>query len=402
MNVAVPANVLSLCAGGGGLDLGLRLAVPDARTVCYVENEVTACGVLVSNMEAERLDPAPIWTDLLTFDGKPWRGVVDWVIGGYPCQPFSNAGKRLGADDPRHLWPHVARIVADVAPRFCFFENVGAHLRLGFREVARDLQGMGYAVAATLSTASEVGAPHGRERLFILAYRGCCGRGTCAVHASGGGGEEGAGRAGERCAAVAYSSGERRQQDSRGAHGDEGTDEGWPTQYAYLASGSKSDVADTERSSGSSEPREQHQARAEVTTGSGAVGDSDSGRWDGRTDAAECSPTCGGRGPLAQSGCSTVGDTHLSGLEGWQRSVLGRGYELPAWPPGPTDTDAWRRVLELRPDLAPAIEHPVRGVADGMAGGLGRADQLHILGNGVVPQQAAYSLQLLLAELNRY
>ena len=75
--MAVPTNVLSLCAGGGGLDLGIRRAVRGARTVCYVENEVTACGVLAARMEDGGLDLAPIWTDLRTFDGRPWRGVVD-------------------------------------------------------------------------------------------------------------------------------------------------------------------------------------------------------------------------------------------------------------------------------------------------------------------------------------
>ena len=98
-------NVLSVCSGTGGLDLGLRLAVPCARTVCYLEREAYAAAVLAARMEEEALDAAPIWTDLRTFDGKPWRGVVDCVLGGYPCQPFSFAGKRAGENDERHLWP---------------------------------------------------------------------------------------------------------------------------------------------------------------------------------------------------------------------------------------------------------------------------------------------------------
>lgn len=163
-------NVLSLCAGAGGLDLGLKLALPTARTVCYAEIEAYACEVLASRMEEGRLDDAPIWTDLRTFYGRPWRGVVDCIIGGYPCQPFSVAGKQRGVDDPRHLWPYIARIIKQVEPTFCFFENVSNHLRVGFSDVARDLHALGYDVAADLFTASEVGAPHKRERLFILAY----------------------------------------------------------------------------------------------------------------------------------------------------------------------------------------------------------------------------------------
>ena len=361
MNVGVSANVLSLCAGGGGLDIGLRLAIPGARTVCLVENEVTACGVLAARMEDKSLDAAPIWTDLLTFDGKPWRGVVDWVIGGYPCQPFSNAGKRLGAADPRHLWPHVARIVTDVAPRFCFFENVGAHLRLGGHEVIRELQGMGYRTAATLLTASEVGAPHGRERLFILAHCGC-GRGrACAVHAGGGCGQEGADRFGQR-----------------------GTD-----------------VADTERSSGSTEPWVEHQARSEVAVGAGAgcVAYAEGQLQREPHDEARAYARGNSRGNVGRDG-GAVGDSHLPRLEGWQ-PIFSHGYELPAWPPGPEDADAWRRVLAIRPDLAPAVEPEVCNLASGMARGMdiARSDQLHILGNGVVPQQAAYALELLLTEV---
>ena len=112
-----------------------------------------------------------VWDDVGTFDGRPWRGAVDIVTAGYPCQPFSVAGKRRGADDPRHLWPHVARIIGEIEPPFVFLENVAHHLRLGFPEVAAGLVGMGYRLAAGLFTAAEVGAPHKRERLFILAIR---------------------------------------------------------------------------------------------------------------------------------------------------------------------------------------------------------------------------------------
>jgi DNA (cytosine-5)-methyltransferase 1 len=161
-------NVLSLATGAGGLDLGVRMALGAARMVCAVEIEAYACAVLAARMEEGWLDPCPVWTDLRTFDGKPWRGVVDLVTGGYPCQPFSLAGKRLGADDPRHLWPHVARIVLEVGPRWCFFENVAGHLSLGADLVLRELGEMGYRVEAGLFTAAEVGAPHRRQRLFIL------------------------------------------------------------------------------------------------------------------------------------------------------------------------------------------------------------------------------------------
>lgn len=162
-------RVLSLCSGVGGLDLGLKLARRDASTVCYCEIEAYCIQVLVERIKEGWLDDAPIWSDLKAFDCEPWRGKVDCVIGGYPCQPFSTAGQRRGADDPRHLWPNIRAIVECLKPSECFFENVAGHLSLGFETVADDLQTMGYKVAAGLFTAEEIGTPHKRERLFIVA-----------------------------------------------------------------------------------------------------------------------------------------------------------------------------------------------------------------------------------------
>ncbi|WP_240558651.1 DNA cytosine methyltransferase [Paracoccus contaminans] len=150
---------LSLCSGAGGLDLGLTIAIPGYRAVGHVERETYAAATLVARMEDASVDQAVVWDDVATFDGRPWRGAVDIVTAGYPCQPFSVAGKRRGADDPRHLWPHVARIIDEVRPPFVFLENVAHHLRLGFPEVASGLVGMGYRLAAGLFTAAEVGAP---------------------------------------------------------------------------------------------------------------------------------------------------------------------------------------------------------------------------------------------------
>ncbi len=162
-------NVLALCAGVGGLELGVKLANPTARCDCYVEGEGYAAAVLVRRMEEKVLDEAPIWSDVRTFDGKPWRGKVDCITGGYPCQPFASIGKRKGQEDSRHLFPSIKRIIEEVQPNRCFFENVAGHLSLGFEVVADDLQNMGYKVAAGLFTAEEVGTTHKRERLFIMA-----------------------------------------------------------------------------------------------------------------------------------------------------------------------------------------------------------------------------------------
>ena len=161
---------LSICSGVGGLDLGLHLAEPGYRAVGYVERNAYCASTLVARMADKALADAPIWDDLKTFDGRPWRGKVSVVTGGYPCQPFTLSGRRLGEDDPRHLWPDVRRIVGEVAPEWVFFENVIGHLSLGFQDVAGDLQSMGFRVAACVTSAAEVGAGHIRERHFILGH----------------------------------------------------------------------------------------------------------------------------------------------------------------------------------------------------------------------------------------
>jgi len=164
-------NHISLCTGYGGIDLGLRRVVPDLRTVAYCEIEAFVIANLVSKMEAGLLDAAPVWTNLKTFPFGKFRGLVDVLSGGYPCPPFSAAGKRKGKDDPRHLWPWIADGIRLCEPRFCFFENVEGHVSLGLSTVVSDLEELGYEVSWGIFSASEVGAPHQRKRVFILAAR---------------------------------------------------------------------------------------------------------------------------------------------------------------------------------------------------------------------------------------
>ncbi len=161
---------IGLCAGYGGIELGLRRVVRNLRTVALCEVEAFAISNLVAKMEAGHLDASPIWTDLKTFPYEAFHGRVDILTGGYPCQPFSAAGKRLGKDDPRHLWPHIARGIRLLQPRLCFFENVEGHISLGLSDVIEDLAGMGYRTTWGIFSASECGAPHQRKRVFILAH----------------------------------------------------------------------------------------------------------------------------------------------------------------------------------------------------------------------------------------
>ena len=161
-------RILSICTGAGGLDLGVRLARPDARTVCYVEREAFAVANLVAAIQGGLMDEAPVWSDLATFDGVPWRGRVDWLIGGIPCQPHSTAGQRQGADDERDLWPDAARIIREVRPGIVFLENVPGIMGYYHERIGPELRGMGYATEEGLFSAAEVGAPHARERFFVL------------------------------------------------------------------------------------------------------------------------------------------------------------------------------------------------------------------------------------------
>ena len=169
---AHPFRVLSLFSGIGGLDLGVKLAVPRARTVGYVERDAFAAAVLVARMEDAALDEAPIWDDVSTFDGQAWRGRVDCIVGGFPCQDISLAGRGAGiAEGTRSgLWLEYARIIRDVAPRYVFVENVSALLARGMDIVLRDLAELGFDAEWDVFRACDVGAPHIRRRVFIMAH----------------------------------------------------------------------------------------------------------------------------------------------------------------------------------------------------------------------------------------
>lgn len=166
-----PPVILSLCPGIRGLERGIERAIGTVRVAAYVEIEAFICENLVAEMEQGLLAPAPIFSNLKTFDPEPFRGRIHGITGGYPCQPFSMAGNRKGAADPRHLWPYIERIIEATGPLWCFFENVEGHLGLGYATVYKSLRDMGYRVESGIYSAEEVGAPHQRNRLFIFAIK---------------------------------------------------------------------------------------------------------------------------------------------------------------------------------------------------------------------------------------
>ena len=168
--VGILTNI-SLFSGAGGLDLGAKL-VGGFRTVCYVEYDIRAQGTIMSRMRDGGLDKARIWDDVSTFDGKPWRG-TDIISGGFPCQDVSVAGKQAGISDGHRsgLWKEYARIIREVGPRFVLVENVTGLLGWGGAGIVLgDLAELGYDAFWEVLSAGQIGAPHERERVWMVAY----------------------------------------------------------------------------------------------------------------------------------------------------------------------------------------------------------------------------------------
>jgi DNA (cytosine-5)-methyltransferase 1 len=162
-------NELALFAGAGGGILGGKLL--GWRTVCAVEWEPYAACVLAARQNDGFLPPFPIWDDIQTFDGRPWRGIVDVVSGGFPCQDISAAGRGAGIDGERSgMWHEMARVVGEVRPRYVFVENSPMLVHRGLERVLGDLTALGYDARWTVMGAADVGANHQRDRIWILAH----------------------------------------------------------------------------------------------------------------------------------------------------------------------------------------------------------------------------------------
>lgn len=276
----------SLFSGIGGIDLGLERAGIECRW--QVEIEPYCIRVLEKHWPAVKRHG-----DITKIEGSELER-VDIICGGYPCQPFSQAGQRKGSADARHLWPEFARIIRLLRPRYVLLENVPGHLSLGFGDVLGDLAGLGFDAEWTCIRAADVGASHLRKRVFVIGELADAERARRQA-------------AGERCDIDAG----REFEAGRGG------------------------LADAER------------AGLEIRDGKR--------EQHARQDAESLTPGL----PFA---------------------------------PGPNDP-RWGTILRERPDLAPALESPVRGVAHGLPDWLDRAvsnrtKRLKALGNAVVPQVA--------------
>ena len=375
MDTSKAVTHLGLCAGYGGIELGLKRAIPSMRTVGLCEIEAFAISNLVAKMEAGLMDPAPIWPDLKTFPWAAFRDRVDILTGGYPCQPFSAAGKRLGGEDPRHLWPHISRGISILQPRVCFFENVEGHITCGLHHVLCDLGRLGYRTTWGIFSASECGAPHQRKRVFILAVASGF-RGTPGLSGS-----------------VQRDERQPRESDDGGGQA------AWPSRPGEQQYGWEPPrvVADTKLATGPTEIDQRQKPinqdgsdlRDEYSASSTAMADSH--RID-RSAQAEGREHDRQAGPAGEE----LGDSKIWDGEGKQVHVRqGEGEHR-----GASGSECSGR-RQTQP--------PLGGDTDGPAGGLdyaelcitcdNRTDELRLLGNGVVPATAERAFRTLIKEL---
>lgn len=161
-------NELALFAGAGGGILGGKLL--GWRTVCAVERDAYAAQVLSQRQNDGCLEPFPIWSDVRSFDGRPWAGIVDVISGGFPCQDISSAGRGAGITGARSgLWSEFARIIGEVRPQYVFVENSPMLTSRGLGTVLGDLAACGYDAEWGCLSCAEVGGNHKRDRIWILA-----------------------------------------------------------------------------------------------------------------------------------------------------------------------------------------------------------------------------------------
>jgi DNA (cytosine-5)-methyltransferase 1 len=162
---------ISLFSGGGGGLLGTQHLL-GWETVCYVEHGRQPQKQLSARIDDGYLDDSLIWDDVRTFDGYAWRGIANVVSAGFPCQPYSSAGEQHGAEDYRNLWPDTIRIIRETEVPWVLLENVTALLQFSyFGRILADLAESGFDTRYECVSAFDVGAPHLRDRLWIVSNR---------------------------------------------------------------------------------------------------------------------------------------------------------------------------------------------------------------------------------------
>jgi len=340
----------SLFSGYGGLDMAVS-SVLGGQVAWHVEYDKAPSRIL-----AHHYPDVPNYGDVTAVDFTTIEP-VDVLTGGYPCQPFSHAGMRKGTNDERHLWPHVLRAIREMGPRLAILENVRGHISLGFDVVLSDLASVGWSARWGVVRASDAGAPHQRARLFIVAYPD--------------GGRRQQRDQGKRHVHVADSDGQRLSTD---------TDDAGCSEYG----GAVADAAQHSAAQCSCRPtanasRERH-GRGQDAGMVGRVGTS--------SDVI---------GRQASAPREVVSDRGAQGFDWGEYDPAIARWEQVLGRPAPAPTEPRADGVHR---LSPRFTEWMMGLPDGHvtdpAIGISRTDQLKALGNGVVPQQAALALDVLL------
>lgn len=345
----------SLCSGYAGLDMAVEDAL-GATTAWFCEYDRDPSAIL-----AHHWPHVPNHGDVKATD---WSQVepVDILTAGYPCQPFSHAGKRKGSDDPRHLWPDVARAIGALRPRLVVLENVRGHVSLGLADVLGDLSGLGYDARWGVVRAADAGAPHGRARIFIVASPDTR-SGSLPRTAAAGDGLPVAPQRGHLAPADASRERHGRGEDAAGVGRLDGANAGTP--------------------------RERERARGVPVDRSAATApDAEGIGWTGQDESRAVVVDDRSQPTHARQAGRTDFGVYGPAVARWEH-VLGRT--------APDPTEPGRNG---RPRLSPVFVEWLMGLDPGHvtdpAIGLSRNAQLKALGNGVVPRQAVLALRTLL------
>ena len=383
-------HTLSICSGYGGIELGLKQVIDRTRVVCYVENEITQAKILAQRIKEGRLDEAPIWSDLRSFNAKLFRGKVDILTGGFPCQPHSLAGRQQGEQDPRELSGEVLRIADELGRPTLFLENVPGIKRFYWDNIRPKLQAMGYRTEEILVTARETGAPHKRQRIFILANAGTPrldgwydamadsirsrvrGWSERLQQESGTWGADSTVKTERSDSELAYAN------NSRDTTREHGTDRNWQTQdegrqgQPFTESTGQDECMVNPISRGTQESDARRQSSEQECDNTGQVLANSIGKGLQR----------------GIGGHSGMGERNPSeGIEhdtGSPRYHIGHSdTALPIYPPRPDDDEGWAYVLTKMQTLEPAFCRVANGSTPWVD------ERLRSIGNGVVPAMAS-------------
>jgi len=393
---------LSLCTGYEGIGMGLRTVLPTLREIAYVEREGFCCANLENKMQKGQMGEAPIFTDVKTFPYEKFRGLVDIMSFGFPCQPFSQAGLRQATEDPRHLFPYLAEGIRAMQPSIVFAENVEGILSCKTGEgepvvkyVGRTLEEMGYRTEVGIFSASEIGAPHQRKRVFFLGISDSVRSGLC----RGGSSEE----CRDDSNGIQSNKGERnelRSEVERCSIAPMGN-----TEHDGLSTEQK--LRGSSKTSNDWRQKEQREASELERTSRPIDGASLSGcKEDGElvnteSELRQHETEQKGRdsiGATSQGGQEELVYTNTEGLQGFS--------ERQEWnSDDPWATSQWMGTFPARPNQdqyeweQPRVLEkglPQSELGGAVDGATDRVDRLRLLGNGVVPYTAAKAFTTLL------